>query len=324
MTATIADRTVTLAHGAADGVQVVATLGPAGRRALLSADAKANYPELSDWLTRLLAPSDDWTGAAERFWAALEPLPGAPQALLVAELDSGEQRRFGGEGRAYEIARAGRGPDRAARGAAGADRRGVRAPDLHPRLVPGDLGARRGGVRRADGPAPMPDRDLADLLAANEISSVRLQATNHDGLVLGKYLSTPKFVSIAERGTMLADTTFGVDFGGDVALGWDWGSWRGEVADIRAVPDVATLTRDPALPQLAIGDLRLRPPRRRAAARLPARDAEAGDRRAERPWPEAMVAPEIEFSVFEQSIQRRALAATGTSPPSEGRAGSPT
>lgn len=79
VTATIADRTVTLAHGAADGVQVVATLGPAGRRALLSADAKANYPELSDWLTRLLAPSDDWSGAAERFWAALEPLPGAPR-----------------------------------------------------------------------------------------------------------------------------------------------------------------------------------------------------------------------------------------------------
>ena len=103
VTATIADRRVTLAHGAADGVQVVATLGPAGRRALLSADAKANYPELSDWLTRLLAPSDDWTGAAERFWAALEPLPGAPRALLVAELDSGEQRRFGGEGRAYEL-----------------------------------------------------------------------------------------------------------------------------------------------------------------------------------------------------------------------------
>ena len=141
------------------------------------------------------------------------------------------------------------------------------------------------GSRCGRAGAPMADRDLADLLAANEISSVRLQATNHDGLVLGKYLSTPKFVSIAERGTMLADTTFGVDFSGDVALGWDWGSWRGEVADIRAVPDVATLTRDPALPQLAIGDLRLRRPRRRAAADLPARDAEAGDRRACRPWP---------------------------------------
>ena len=70
----------------------------------------------------------------------------------------------------------------------------------------------------------MAERDLAAGLAAHEISSVRLLASNHDGLVLGKYLSAPKFLSVAERGTMLADTTFGVDFSGDVALGWDWGS----------------------------------------------------------------------------------------------------
>ncbi len=148
----------------------------------------------------------------------------------------------------------------------------------------------------------MPDRDLADLLAANEISSVRLQATNHDGLVLGKYLSTPKFVSIAERGTMLADTTFGVDFGGDVALGWDWGSWRGEVADIRAVPDVATLTRDPALPQLGsvICDFaRLDGEPLPACPRGMLKRAIAG---LAGHGLEAMVAPEIEFSVFEQSI----------------------
>jgi len=103
VTATIADAHVTLTHGAAEGVQVVATLGPAGRRPLLSADAKANYPELSDWLTRLLSVSDDWAGAAERFWEALEPLSGAPPGLLVAELDSGEERRFGEAERAYEL-----------------------------------------------------------------------------------------------------------------------------------------------------------------------------------------------------------------------------
>jgi hypothetical protein len=103
VTATIADGRVSLVHGATDGVQVIATLGPAGRRPLLSADAKANYPELSDWLTRLLAPSEDWTGAAERFWEALEPLPGAPPGLLVVELDGGEERRFGDGERAYEL-----------------------------------------------------------------------------------------------------------------------------------------------------------------------------------------------------------------------------
>jgi hypothetical protein len=103
VTAMIADRTVTLTHGAADGVQVVATLDGPGGRADLSVDAKANHPELAAWVTQLLAPSTDWAAAAERFWAALEPLPGAPPALLVVELDSGERRRFGAEGRAYEI-----------------------------------------------------------------------------------------------------------------------------------------------------------------------------------------------------------------------------
>ena len=132
---------------------------------------------------------------------------------------------------------------------------------------------------------------------------MRLLASNHDGLVLGKYLSVPKFLSVAERGTMLADTTFGVDFSGDVALGWDWGAWRGEVADIRALPDLQTLTPDPALPGLAsvicdFAGLDGAPlpicPRgmlKRTIAHLDGHGLSA------------VVAPEIEFSVFEQPIQ---------------------
>ena len=144
--------------------------------------------------------------------------------------------------------------------------------------------------------------------------------------MLGKYLSAPKFLSVAERGTMLADTTFGVDFGGDVALGWDWGDWRGEVADIRAVPDLATLTARPgARRQLAsvICDfagldgepLPICP--RGMLKRMIARLAEPRPRRAR-------VAPEIEFSVFEESIQQARARATASSRRSAGRAGSPT
>ncbi len=149
----------------------------------------------------------------------------------------------------------------------------------------------------------MGERDLAASLTAHGISAVRLLACNHDGLVLGKYLSVPKFLSVAERGTMLADTTFGVDFSGDVALGWDWGSWRGEVADIRAVPDLGTLTPDPALPGLAsvicdfVGlDSEPLPicPRGMLKRMVAGLD---GHRLS------AVVAPEIEFSVFEESIQ---------------------
>ena len=161
----------------------------------------------------------------------------------------------------------------------------------------------------------MAEPELASRLTAEGIESVRLQATNHDGLVLGKYLSRPKFLAIAERGTMLADTTFGVDFAGDVALGWDWGSWRGEVADINVVPDLETLTADPALPGLAsvICDfcgLDSEPlpvcPRgilRRVIERL-GRHGLAG-----------AVAPEIEFMAFEESIQQaRALGYRGLTP----------
>ncbi len=150
----------------------------------------------------------------------------------------------------------------------------------------------------------MADPALAERLAAEQIRTVRLQASNHDGLLLGKYLSAAKFGSVAEGGTMLADTAFGVDFSGDVAIGWDWGDWRGEVADIRVVPDLATLTADPALAGLAsvlcdfVGldgePLPICP--RGILKRMVARLAEHGLT--------ARVAPEIEFSVFEEPIQQ--------------------
>lgn len=88
-------------------------------------------------------------------------------------------------------------------------------------------------------------------LEDREISSVRLLATNHDGLVLGKYMAAAKFGASAEKGFTVADTCFGVDPGGEVALGWDWGGWRGEVTDIKLVPDTTTLVEDPELPGLA-------------------------------------------------------------------------
>jgi glutamine synthetase len=140
-------------------------------------------------------------------------------------------------------------------------------------------------------------------VAENLITSVRLEATNHDGLVLGKYLSAGKFLDTAERGSQLADTAFGVDLSGDVALGWDWGGWRGEVTDVTLRPDLTTLTLDPALPGLgsvicdfATGDGGPVPVCGRSM--LKRLVAELGDRGLE-----AVVAPEIEFSVFEEPIQ---------------------
>jgi hypothetical protein len=104
VTATVGGGTVTLVHGVDPGAQVVAVVGGGGgHEADLPESAAAEHPALTAWLAALLAPSSDWAAAAERFWAALEPRPGAPQALLVVELEGGERRRFGADGRAYEI-----------------------------------------------------------------------------------------------------------------------------------------------------------------------------------------------------------------------------
>ncbi len=140
-------------------------------------------------------------------------------------------------------------------------------------------------------------------LSERGVSSVRLLATNHDGLVLGKYVSAPKFVSSAEKGFTFADTCFGVDPGGEVALGWDWGGWRGEVTDIKLVPDQATLVEDPELPGLAsvICDYTDLDGRRLPACYRGLLQALVG-RLAERGFT-ASVAPEVEFMVFEEPIE---------------------
>ena len=140
-------------------------------------------------------------------------------------------------------------------------------------------------------------------LRDNDVSCVRLVATNHDGLVLGKHMSVPKFLSALERGSPLADTAFGVDFSGEVALGWDWGPWRGEVTDIMLVPDPSTLVMDPNLEGWAsvicdftdIDGEPLPPCCRGLLKRMVARLGELGYT--------ASVATEVEFMVFEQSIQ---------------------
>lgn len=103
VTATIDAGTVSLAHGVDAGAELVAILADDGGPAEIPEADEADHPRLTAWLDALLEPSADWAGAAERFWSALAPRPGAPDALLVVELETGVQRRFGADGRAYEI-----------------------------------------------------------------------------------------------------------------------------------------------------------------------------------------------------------------------------
>ena len=151
----------------------------------------------------------------------------------------------------------------------------------------------------------MSDRGATEAwLADNGITTVRLLGTNHDGLILGKYLSPQKFLSSLDGGSVMADTAFGVDPSGEVAVGWDWGGWRGEVSDIRLVPDPSTLVADPAREGWAtvIGDFT-----DMDDEPLPACYRGLLERMSDRLGGlgyEAVVGPELEFMVFEQPIQQ--------------------
>ena len=145
---------------------------------------------------------------------------------------------------------------------------------------------------------PDPERWLAD----HAITGVRLIGSNHDGVALGKHVSASKFLAALEKGSTLADTSFGLDVAGDVALGWDWGSWRGEVADLVLVPDPATLRVDPARPGWASAICDFADPSgepvpvcfRSTLKRLVAELAGQGL--------EVSVSPEIELLAFEEPI----------------------
>jgi glutamine synthetase len=146
--------------------------------------------------------------------------------------------------------------------------------------------------------------EVSGWLSANRISCVRMEATNHDGLVLGKYMAPARFAATVEKGTLLADTAFGVDAAGEVAVGWDWGPWRGQVADIKLVPDPETLIALPSpegwasaicdFTDLAGEPLPICP--RGVLRRLSAELAQRGY--------SAAVGPELEFMVFAEPIQQ--------------------
>ncbi len=100
----IDEQGVLLSHGsaAAADLRASADLRGSGPPAL---DGEGEHPALADWLRDLLtAPLPAWPDAAERFWSVLATMAGAPEALVVAESESGEERRYGTpDGRAYEL-----------------------------------------------------------------------------------------------------------------------------------------------------------------------------------------------------------------------------
>lgn len=77
------------------------------------------------------------------------------------------------------------------------------------------------------------------------ITTVRTEAVNTDGIVLGKHLSRAKFERSLPLGPAISDISFGMDIAGTPTFGW-WADWRGEcLGDIHQRPDVDTLLRMP-------------------------------------------------------------------------------
>jgi len=95
---------VSLAHGFDAAADVRVTLADDHAAPATEVEGAAEHPELAGWVERLLEPPEPgWEDAAERFWSVLSEMRGAPEGLLVVNLDTGDERRFGAEGGAYQI-----------------------------------------------------------------------------------------------------------------------------------------------------------------------------------------------------------------------------
>lgn len=88
--------------------------------------------------------------------------------------------------------------------------------------------------------------------------AVRLEATNHEGSLLGKTVSTAKFAAGKESGFAFADILFAIDLNNEIVLGDAFPDWRGNIWDIQMIPDMATLVEwKPGLDSV-IGDFWLK------------------------------------------------------------------
>lgn len=131
--------------------------------------------------------------------------------------------------------------------------------------------------------------------------AVRLEATNHEGSLLGKNVSPAKFEAGKESGFAFADILFAIDLGNEIVFGDAFPDWRGNLYDIAMVPDLTTLVEwKPGLDSV-IGDYWLKDGRpvpicpRNLVKGLVARLAGHGYT--------ATAAVEIEATLFEESVQ---------------------
>ena len=105
--------------------------------------------------------------------------------------------------------------------------------------------------------SPTPHEASTDAAAAtqwlesHDIAWVKTEGISIDGLVIGKHLSTRKFVSALPLGNAITEFVIGYDIGGTPFLVW-WDEWRREaLGDFHQRPDLSTLVVAPDRPHTA-------------------------------------------------------------------------
>jgi glutamine synthetase len=144
--------------------------------------------------------------------------------------------------------------------------------------------------------------EIEQWLDSHAIDSIQVQATNHDGTLIGKTVSRDKFLGALDQGVAFADVALGNDLGNFPTLGFQFPSWRGELEDIFCRPDLSTLVVWRPGVAAVIGDFWTKEGEpvsacpRNLLRKVAARAAEMGY--------SVKAAVEIEATIFEESIRK--------------------
>lgn len=149
---------------------------------------------------------------------------------------------------------------------------------------------------------------MSDLITApapesyrSDVHTYRLEATNHDGSFLGKWVAAKKFSSGSDSGFAFADLLFGLDLGNMPHCGFVYPQWRGQLEDVFFRPDMSTEVEWRPGVRSVIGDFWLK--NGDPVSICPRNLAKATVDRLSTLGYSATIAVEIETTLFEESIQ---------------------
>ena len=216
----------------------------------------ARHPKLALNVSKLLEPPHGtWQEEARRFFAFATAHPGIPKSMRVVCTDDGSELTLGDAPAEYEL----HGSEHALLNVFCGNT--VLGQDL--------LDGKIFAVGKLAHLAELTGRSLAWMLGRltmdpaqasaqavawleeHSIAWVKTEGISIDGLVIGKHLSTRKFVSSLPLGNAITEFVLGYDIGGTPFLAW-WDDWRREaLGDFHQRPDLSTLVAAPDRPGTA-------------------------------------------------------------------------